>query len=459
VHGHLATRGFVEDGLEGPRAFRARDLDPERRPVGEPLRGVRQGVQISRGQTDRLKEGTRGSHGASSLGTISSRSTVRISRVTTSVVDDGDRDWVFVRVETDEPGLVGWGEASLGWHTRAVVGAVGDLAPLVVGQDPRAVERLWQTMTRAPFFNGGIVTMSAVSGIDQALWDIKAKALGVPVYELLGGPVRDRVRTYVNLGSELGGNGQHPEAWADAALAACEDGFDAMKVYPAAPARALEGSSYVRKAEELVRTVREAVGDDAEVMVDLHGRTSPATAIELGHALEPLRPWWLEEPCQPGTVEATAEVARTLPIPIATGERLATAHEFRTYLDARACAVIQPNVCYCGGISGFRRIAALAETAQVAVAPHNPNGPIGTMASIQLALALPNVLILELVRSDVPWRDEIVDAPVEAAGGYLEAPTRPGIGVELVEEVAAAHPGRSPAPHLHAAPDGSFLAW
>jgi galactonate dehydratase len=314
-------------------------------------------------------------------------------------------------------------------------------------------------MTRAPFFKGGIAVMSAVSGIDQALWDIKAKTLGIPLYELLGGPVRDRVRTYVNLGSELGGDGRNPQAWADAARAACDEGYDAMKVYPAAPARSLEGSSFITETVELVATVREAVGDDTDVMIDLHGRTSPATAIQLGHALAPLRPGWLEEPCQPGSPEAMAEVARAVPIPIATGERLATAQEFRGYLEKRACAVIQPNVCYSGGISGFRRIAALAETSLVTVAPHNPNGPIGTMVSVHLALAFPNVLILEQVRSDVPWRAEIVDSPIETVGGYVAAPTRPGIGVELVEKVAAAHPGRSPSPHVHAAPDGSFLDW
>ena len=384
---------------------------------------------------------------------------VQVSNVSTRVVDDGDRDWVFVRVETDEPGIAGWGEASLGWHTGAVVGAVGDLAPLIVGEDPRAVERHWQTMTRAPFFKGGIAVMSAVSGIDQALWDIKAKALGVPLFELLGGPVRDRVRMYVNLGSELGGDGRNPHAWADAANAAREDGYDAMKVYPAPPARSLEGSSFITETVELVATVREAAGDDADVMIDLNGRTSPATAIQLGHALAPLRPGWLEEPCQPGSPEAMAEVARAVPMPIATGERLATTQEFRGYLEKRACAVIQPNVCYAGGISGFRRIAALAETSLVTVAPHNPNGPIGTMVSVHLALAFPNVLILEQVRSDVPWRAEIVDVPIETIGGHVAAPTRPGIGVELVEKVAAAHPGRSPAPHVHAAPDGSFLDW
>ena len=382
-----------------------------------------------------------------------------ISGVSTRVVDAGDRDWIFVRVETDEPGLVGWGEASLGWHTRAVCGAIEDVGPLILGRDPRHVERLWQLMVRAPYFRSGIVAMSAVAGIDQALWDIKAKALGVPLFELLGGPVRDRVRTYVNLGSELGGDARDPSAWAEAALAAREAGFDAMKVYPVAPARSLEGTAFVRETEKLVATVREAAGDEADIMVDLHGRTSPAMAIQIGRALEPYRPWFLEEPCQPGNVDAMVEVARALPIPIAAGERLATRNEFCELLDERACSVIQPNVCYCGGVSELRRIAALAESSLVVVAPHNPNGPIGTMVSIHLALAIPNFLILEQVRGDVPWRREIVDDVLETHRGYAPTPTRPGIGLELMEEVAVAHPGSSPAPHLAFGPDGAMLDW
>ena len=385
--------------------------------------------------------------------------TVEITRVSTRVVDAGDRDWVFVRVDTDEPGLFGWGESSLGWHTRAVCGAVDDLAPLVVGQDPGAIERLWQTMTRAPYFRGGAVVTSAIAGIDQALWDIKAKALGVPLFELLGGPVRDRVRTYVNLGSELGGDARDPQAWADAAREAQKAGFDAMKVYPVMPARPLEGTAFVRETETLVAVVRDAAGEDADVMVDLHGRTSPALAIRIGQALAPYRPLWLEEPCQPGNADAVAEVARAIPIPVATGERLVERGAFAELLDKRACAVIQPNVCYCGGVSEFRRIAALAETALVPVAPHNPNGPIGTMVSVHLALALQNVPILEHVRGDVPWRDELVVEPFETVDGYADPPTRPGIGVELVEEVAAAHVGGSPRPHLAYAPDGSLLDW
>lgn len=384
---------------------------------------------------------------------------MRITEISTRVVDAGDRDWIFVRVDTDEPGLMGWGEASLGWHTGAVTGAVQDLRSMLVDEDPRQVERLWQRMVRGPYFRGGIAVTSAIAGIDQALWDIKAKSLGVPLYELLGGPVRDRVRTYVNLGSELGGDTRDPDAWAEVARNARKDGFDAMKIYPVAPSRPLEGAALFRETEELVGRVRDAAGDDADVMIDLHGRTTPPVAIELAAALAPHRPYWLEEPCPPGASGALAEVARAVRIPIATGERLATGHEFRELLDARACAVIQPNVCYAGGISGLRRIAALAEPSMVSVAPHNPNGPIGTIVSVHLALTLPNILILEQVRSDVPWRWELVDGQLAMDEGYASPPTAPGIGVELVEEVAAAHPGRSPNPHLIAAPDGGLLDW
>jgi galactonate dehydratase len=384
---------------------------------------------------------------------------MRITDVSTRVVDAGDRDWVFVRVQTDEAGLIGWGEASLGWHTRAVTGAVADLAPLLVGQDPRPVERLWQLMSRGPYFKGGIVVMSAISGIDQALWDIKAKALGIPLFELLGGPVRDRVRTYVNLGSELGAEARRPEAWAEAARAAREAGFDAMKVYPMAPARPLEGPAELHRAANLVAAVREAAGYDADIMVDLHGRTTPAVAISLGRMLEPMRPYFLEEPCQPGDVDALAEVARAIPIPIAAGERLVNAQEFGQLVERRACAVFQPNVCYCGGITQIRRLAALAEPALISIAPHNPNGPIGTMVSVHVALAVSNFLILELVRDDVPWRSELVDGHVEFRDGYVLPPSRHGIGLELDEEVAAAHPGKSPRPHLVTGTDGSLLDW
>jgi galactonate dehydratase len=194
-------------------------------------------------------------------------------------------------------------------------------------------------------------------------------------------------------------------------------------------------------------------------MIDLHGRTTPSVAIELASVLAPYRPFWLEEPAPPGSPDALADVARAVRIPIAAGERLGTAHEFRELIDRRACAVIQPDVCYAGGISGFRRIAALAEPAIVSAAPHNPNGPIGTVVSVHLALAVPNVLILEQVRDDVPWRWELVDRRPVIEDGYASPPAGPGIGVELVDEVVREHPGVSPAPHTVNAPDGGLLDW
>ncbi len=384
---------------------------------------------------------------------------MKITRVSTVTVDAGDRDWIFIRVDTDLDGLHGWGEASLSWHTGSVCGMVEDLAPLLIGEDPGRIEHLWQMMYRGPFFKGGIVGMSAIAGIDQALWDIKAKSLGVPLYELLGGAVRDRIRAYTNLGSELGGEPRDPAAWTEAALGAVEAGYDAMKVYPIPAGRALEGLTELREAVRLVEAVRDAAGEEVDLMVDLHGRSSQAMAIQYGRALEPLRPWWIEEPCQPGNPAAMAEVARALSTPVATGERLCSRFEFREYFEQRACAIAQPDVCYCGGISEYRRIEDLASAHSVAIAPHNPNGPVATMVSIHLAASSPGFLILEQVRGDVPWRDDLVDHPPVTKGGYAELPTRPGIGLDLVDEIAKQRPARSPAPHLLFARDGALVDW
>ena len=387
---------------------------------------------------------------------------MRITAVDTVVVNARLRNWVFVKVTTDEPGLVGWGEASLEWKTRAVVGAVDDLADIVVGEDPMRIEHLWQAMFRQQFFKGGIVTMSAISGIDQALHDVKAKALGVPLYELLGGRVRDRVRLYDHLG---GGDSTAvydeatPEAFAERARASVADGFTALKILAVPPSRPLEGAAAVRQAESLMGAVRDAVGDDVDVMVDLHGRTTPAAAIQFGHALAPYRPWFLEEPVQPGNVDALVEVARALPIPIATGERLVTRWEFREVLEKRACAVIQPDVCHCGGVAELRRIAAHAETCFVSVAPHNPLGPIATAVNVHVALSMPNFLIQEVMRSDVPWRDEVVDAPLEIADGHVLPPIRPGIGVEVDEEAAARYPYAPELPARVFYDDGAVGDW
>jgi galactonate dehydratase len=368
---------------------------------------------------------------------------MRITSVSTVVVDAHMRNWLFVKVETDEPGLVGWGEASLEWRTNAVVGAVKDLAPLLEGQDPWRIEHLWQSMHRQHFFKGGIVTMSAISGIDQALWDIKAKSLGVPVWELLGGQVRDRVELYDHLGggeADAVYNEASEETFAERARASVAAGFRVLKVLAVPPGRALESSAKLREAEALMGAVRDAVGDDVEVIVDFHGRTTPAMAIQYARVLEPMRPWFIEEPCQPENIEALAEVAHTLSIPIATGERLVGRDEFRGILERRACAILQPDVCHCGGISEIKRIAAMAESYVMPIAPHNPLGPIATAANIHVAFSTPNFLIQEVMRADVPWRDEVVTTPLQVVDGHVELPLAPGLGIEVDEDAAAMHP-------------------
>jgi len=382
---------------------------------------------------------------------------LRIRHVETFLVDAHDRTWVFVKVQTEEPGLYGWGEASL-TAPRAVAGAVADLAELIVGQDASRTAHLWQTMFRQLFYKGGVVTMSAISGIEQALWDIKAKALGVPLYEMLGGRVRDRVRAYDHLIRwMLGLDWNLPEAWAEAARRSVNDGFDAIKIYPVPPGRPLEGRAAVDEAVRFTSAVRGAVGDEVDLLIDMHGRTSPHMAILYADALAPFRPMFLEEPCQPEFAAATRTVSRASHIPIATGERLTNRWEFRTILEQLGCAVVQPDACNCGGISEFLRIAADAETHFVSVAPHNPSGPVATATTVHLSLVIPNLLIMEQLREDVPWRNELVDTPLVPKDGHFDLPSGPGIGVDVIEEVARAHPFQPRAPYRSYAPDGAVI--
>jgi galactonate dehydratase len=367
---------------------------------------------------------------------------MKIVSVGTVVVNARMRNWVFVKVETDE-GLTGWGEASLEWKTRGVVGCVDDLAPLITGQDPRRIEHLYQIMSRQGFFRLGVVGMSALSGIEQALWDIKGKALGVPVYELLGGAVRDRIRMYDHLG---GGEmtslylDDQPEQMAERARESVAAGYTALKILAVPRSLPLEGTRPIRHAERVMQVVREAVGPDVDIMVDFHGRTWPEVAIQYAKALEPFAPFFLEEVCPPEHVAGMAQVARATSIPLATGERLIGRAGFREVCEARAVAVIQPDLCHAGGLWEARKIAAMAETYFMSVAPHNPLGPLATAAAIHFAAATPNWIIQESLRADVPWRDEVLINPVQIAGGYVALPESPGLGVAVNEAAAAKHP-------------------
>lgn len=387
---------------------------------------------------------------------------MRITAISTVIVNASLRNWVFVKVSTDQDGLVGWGEATLEWKARAVAGAVGDLAQIVVGQDPRRIEYLWQAMYRDHFFKGGPVTMSALSGIDQALWDIKSRLYGVPAFELLGGAVRDRLRMYDHLG---GGDSSvvYGEASVDgfgkAAARAAADGFTALKILAVPSGSGLPSQSDLDGAAALMRAVREAVGDRVDIMVDLHGRTSAAGAIAYGRALAPYNPWFFEEPCQPGNPRALREVAAALPFPVATGERLISIQEFRDHLAIEACAVLQPDICHVGGPTTMRKIAALAESHGIPLAPHNPLGPIATAVNQHVAFATPGVMIQEVMRADVPWRNEVVSATMPIVDGYISVPNGPGWGVEVDEERAAEHPYRPEIQISTRDTDGGVADW
>ncbi len=387
---------------------------------------------------------------------------MNITRISTLVVNARMRNWVFVKVETDQPGLWGWGEATLEWKTKAVVGAIEDVSVLLIGQDPRRIEHLWQVMHRQYFWRGGIIGMTATSGIDQALWDIKGKELGRPVCELLGGPVRDTLRFYDHLGGgSLEGmyKTMEPAEFGARIQDSLDAGFTAVKAMPVPVSEPIESPRTLKQAARAVEAMRNAGGDDLDIMLDLHARCTPSSAIQFGRMLTDYNLYWYEEPCWHEHVAGLAEVARALPFPIATGERLAGRWQFRELLERSACAVIQPDVCHCGGISEARRIAAMAETYQVSVACHNPTGPVGTASALHVGFATPNYLIQEHVRNDVPWRNDIIAAPLVLAKGLAHAPTASGLGIEINETEAARHPFAPEVtmPAFHR--DGSVADW
>ncbi|MEN6535190.1 MAG: galactonate dehydratase [Bryobacteraceae bacterium] len=387
---------------------------------------------------------------------------MKITRISTLVVNARMRNWIFVKVETDAPGLYGWGEATLEWKTKGVVGAIEDLAELLIGQDPLRVEHCWQIMHRQYFWRGGITNYTALSGIDQALWDIKGKEAGKPVCELLGGPVRDSLRFYDHLGGgTLEGmyKTAEPEHFAEKIKESVARGFTAVKAMPIPVSELIENAATLKHSARCVEAMRNAVGDSIDIMIDLHARCTSAAAIQFGRMMIPYNLYWYEEPCWPEHIEALVEVSRALPFPIATGERLVGRWEFRELLEKRAVSIIQPDVTHCGGISEARRIGAMAEAYMIPMACHNPQGPVSTASSVHVAFATPNYLIQEMVRNDVAWRNEVVDEPIPLEAGSCKAPTKPGLGVEINEREAAKHPFEPEVSMAYFHRDGSVADW
>jgi galactonate dehydratase len=353
--------------------------------------------------------------------------------------------WLFLKIHTDA-GIVGLGEPVTEGRALTCQTAVKEVEPYLIGKDPRAVVHHWQAIYRHAFYRGGPILTSVLSGIDQALWDIKGKALGVPVYELLGGPTRNRVRAY--------SHARTPEAMkADIAK-----GFTAFKTGPAKrrPSRYVETPAEVAYAVERFAAQRAAVGPNIDIGIDFHGAISPATAKLLIKGLEPHNPMFIEEPCQAQNHDIMADIARGTHLPIATGERVFTKWGFLDVLQKKAATILQPDLCHAGGITECRLIAGMAEAYYASIAPHNPLGPISLAAGVQLAASIPNFLIQE----QVSLGEGYLKQPFKISNGYLDLPTTPGLGIELDENAMAdkiGHDWRNP--ETYDSEDGSVVDW
>ncbi|MBI3422245.1 MAG: galactonate dehydratase [Acidobacteria bacterium] len=346
------------------------------------------------------------------------RESVKITKLETFLVKPR---WLFLKVHTDA-GVVGLGEPITEGRALTCAEAVKEIAPYLVGKDPRDITHHWQAIYRHAFYRGGPILTSALSGIDQALWDIKGKLLGVPVYELLGGPTRQRIRVYAHAGT--------PELIKERRA----QGFTAFKTGPAKlngrNARLIENKAWIDNAAAKFEELRKIVGKEGDLGIDFHGAVPPATAKILMKELEQFHPFFYEEVINCQDVNLMAELAKTTHIPIATGERIFTKWGFREILEKGAATILQPDLCHAGGITEVKIIAGMAESYYASIAPHNPLGPISLAAGLQIAASIPNFLCQE----QVSLGEGYIKKPFTVRDGYLDLPTGPGLGIELDEE-------------------------
>ncbi|NJC32714.1 galactonate dehydratase [Sphingomonas jejuensis] len=366
--------------------------------------------------------------------------------------------WLFVRVETDD-GAVGWGEASLEGHAEAVVGALEAVRDRVIGLEAGRIEDIWQLVHRLGFYRGGPVLLSALSGLDQALWDLKGKALGVPVSDLLGGRVRDRMRVYAWIG------GDRPGDVAEAAAARLDQGFDAVKMNGTEDMEWLDSPAAIDAAVERLALVRDT---GVDVGIDFHGRVHKPMARQLIKAMEPLNPLFVEEVLLSEQPAAIAQIAQQTSLPLALGERLYSRWDFRPFFETASIDIAQPDLSHAGGISEVRRIAAMAETYDVALAPHCPLGPLALAACFQVAAATPNFVIQEMSlgihynQADADLLTYVANPDALAVkGGMVDVLEGPGLGLEI-DEARVRDAARTP--HRWRNPvwrgrDGSLREW
>lgn len=341
--------------------------------------------------------------------------------------------WIFIKISTDE-GIEGWGEMISGTKTDTVVAGAYELGKRIIGRNPFEIERIWQELHRS-FFRGGPINGTIVSGIEMALWDIKGKALNVPVYELLGGAARDKIMVYSWIG------GDRPQDVAKEAIDRRDRGFKAIKMNATEELHYIDSFEKVQAVVERVKSIRDAVGFDLNIGVDFHGRVHKAMAKVLAKELEPYKLMFLEEVVLPENEEAFKEVAKHVVTPLATGERLYSRWDFKNIIKEGVIDIIQPDIALCGGILEARKIAAMAEAFDIAVAPHAPYGPIALAATLQLDVCTPNVFIQEQslgihYNKGFDLLDFVKNKEIfQYKDGYLDLPTKPGLGLEIDEEL------------------------
>ena len=381
---------------------------------------------------------------ASTPGRFHDYGQVKITKLETFLVKPR---WIFLKIHTDAGGIYGLGEPLLEGRALTIQTAIKEVEPYLIGKDPRQVVHHWQAIYRHAFYRGGPILTSALSGIDHALWDIKGKLLGVPVYELLGGPTRDRVRIY--------GRAANAEDMKKRKA----EGYTVIKTGVAKinPANIVENPKFIKYAADNFASLREAGGLDMDIAIDFHGAISQQTAKVLIKEIEQYQPFFVEEPCQAQNVDTMVDIARGTHIPIATGERIFTKWGFREILEKGAASIIQPDLCHAGGITEGRLIAGMAEAYYVPIAPHNPMGPISLAVGLNLAASIPNFLVQEQVSLGEGYLKEPFKLQKD---GTVLIPKKPGLGVELDDEQMKDKIGHDwKNPETYNALDGSVTDW
>ena len=361
---------------------------------------------------------------------------MKVTDIKTFVVDCFRTNWVFVKVYTDE-GIDGVGEGTLEYKEHALEGAIEHIKSYLVGRDPRNIERHYHDIYRDAYWRGGPVLMSALAGVEMALWDIKGKDLNCPVYQLLGGKVRDAVPVYVN---GWFSPAKTPDEFAEKALEVRKNKYPGCKWDPFGKAWLQIGKKELDQAMECVRKVSEAVGSDVQLLIEGHGRFDIPTAVKIGKRLEEFDIFWFEEPIPPDDKEGMREVKERVRVSLAAGERLYNRYEYRQYFDLNCSDYIQPDISHAGGIMEMRMLGAEAEARHIGFCPHNPSGPVANAATLQIAACVPNFVMLEMMMTDVVYRKDICDEDLTLRNGKMVIPERPGLGIELNEKELLKYP-------------------